>query len=114
MNTETIRDKCLQLPGVTEDIKWGKDLCFSVGGKMFLVVGPDQSPVSASFKVSDEDFDEMSARPGFKPAPYMAKHKWVWVVDISLMKEKEWNSVIKQSYQLVKSKLSKKMQEKLK
>ena len=42
MNIEEIQNLCKQLPGVTEDIKWGNDLCFSVGGKMFLVAGLEQ------------------------------------------------------------------------
>ncbi len=67
MNIEEIQNLCKQLSGVTEDIKWGSDLCFSVGGKMFLVTGLEQSPITASFKVTDEQFEEMSAKPGSKP-----------------------------------------------
>jgi|SRR3954463_16306081 YjbR len=67
MNIEEVQSLCKQLPGVTEDIKWGSDLCFSVGGKMFLVTGLEQSPITASFKVTDEQFEELSAKPGFKP-----------------------------------------------
>jgi predicted DNA-binding protein (MmcQ/YjbR family) len=37
MNIEALRKFCLSLPAVTEDVKWGADLCFSVGGKMFCV-----------------------------------------------------------------------------
>jgi predicted DNA-binding protein (MmcQ/YjbR family) len=46
MNIEEVQSLCNQLPGVTEDIKWGSDLCFSVGGKMFLVTGLEQSPIT--------------------------------------------------------------------
>jgi predicted DNA-binding protein (MmcQ/YjbR family) len=105
MEIEDIQKICATLPVVTEDIKWGHDLVFSVGAKMFCVVGLDQQPVSASFKVPGESFDEMCSREGFKPAPYMARHKWVWVDDINRMKKKEWTFFIKQSYELVKDKL---------
>jgi len=114
MNIEQLQDICSKLPGVTEDVKWGNDLCFSVGGKMFLVAGLDQSPTTASFKVTDEQFEELSLRPGFKPAPYMAKHKWIWLEDINLMGKKEWKTFIEQSYELIKQKLPKKLQEQLK
>jgi predicted DNA-binding protein (MmcQ/YjbR family) len=67
MNIEEVQSLCKQLPGVTEDIKWGSDLCFSVGGKMFLVTALEQSPITASFKVTDEQFEELSVKPGFKP-----------------------------------------------
>jgi len=33
MNIEDVQSLCKQLPDVTEDIKWGSDLCFNVGGK---------------------------------------------------------------------------------
>ena len=109
MNIEDLQAICKKLPAVTEDVKWGNDLVFSVGGKMFCVAGLDQSPTTASFKVTDEEFDAMSSREGFKPAPYVAKYKWVWMDDISRMNKKEWEHFIKQSYELVKAKLSPKL-----
>jgi len=48
----------------------------------------------------------MCTWPGFKPAPYVAKYKWVWTEDISKMKKEAWQKYIQQSYDLVKSKLS--------
>jgi predicted DNA-binding protein (MmcQ/YjbR family) len=85
MDTETLQAICAKFPGVTEDIKWENHLCFCVAEKMFLVLGLDTTPTTASFKVSDDEFDELSARKGFKPAPYMARNKWVFVDDISRM-----------------------------
>ena len=113
MNIENIQAICRKLPGVTEDIKWGHDLVFSVGLKMFCVVGLDESPTSATFKVSDEEFEEMSQWPGFKPAPYLAKYKWVLIEDITLMKKKDWEKYIKQSHELVSSKLPAKLKKQL-
>src|SRR3954468_18809519 len=113
MNEEDIRSFCNALPGVTEDVKWGNDLVFSIGGKMFCVVGLDQSPTSASFKVRDEEFDEISNWPGFKPAPYVAKYKWVLIEDINKMKKSDWQKYLRQSYDLVKEKLSTKLKNQL-
>lgn len=113
MNVEDIQKICKSLPGVTEDIKWGNDLVFSIGGKMFCVAGLNQSPTSASFKVTDEQFDEMCERDGFKPAPYVAKYKWVWIEDISKMNKNDWKKFIKQSYSLVKEKLPAKVKKQM-
>ena len=113
MDIDDIRTICRQLPGVTEDIKWGHDLCFSVGGKMFCVVGVDEVPTSASFKVLDEEFDEISEWPHFKPAPYVAKHKWVLCEDISKMNKTDWKKYLKQSYELVREKLPAKVKKQL-
>jgi predicted DNA-binding protein (MmcQ/YjbR family) len=105
MTLEELRNICLQMDDVTEDIKWGHDICFSIGGKMFLVTSADSSPAGASFKVPDEDFDTLTEREGFKPAPYLARHKWVYVDDINLAGKKEWKQFAGQSYELVKAKL---------
>lgn len=82
MNIEFLRKFCLSLPAATEDIKWGADLCFSVGGKMFCVTSID-GPLKISFKVPDEDFEELAAQEGFIPAPYMARNKWVLLTDVN-------------------------------
>ena len=113
MTIETIRTICNALPAVTEDIKWGHELVFSIGDKMFCVAGLDQSPTSASFKVTDDEFDEIAARPGFRPAPYVAKHKWVLIDDIRRMRKAEWEKFIRQSYDLVKDKLPAKLKKKI-
>jgi predicted DNA-binding protein (MmcQ/YjbR family) len=110
MDIETLQGICNKFPGVTEDIKWENHLCFCVAGKMFLILGLDETPTTASFKVTEEEFDEISSREGFKPAPYMAKNKWVFVNDISRMNKKEWQLRANNAYELIKSKLPKKVQ----
>ena len=106
MNIESLRDFCRTLPAVTEDVKWGHDLCFSVAGKMFCVAALD-GPLSVSFKVKDDEFDEISSSPGFRPAPYAARYKWVLVEEVNNLSRKEWAHYIRQSYDLVKAKLPK-------
>lgn len=105
MTIEDIQTICHTFKGVTEDIKWEDHLCFNVGGKMFIVTAPDQVPHSASFKVSDDDFEELSAQPGFMPAPYLARHKWVHVDDINRLGHKQWAYYLEQAYRLVGAKL---------
>ena len=101
MNIEEIQSICLKLNGVTEDIKWEDHLCFNIGGKMFLVTAPDNVPVSASIKVSDENFIELPAKKGIIPAPYMARFKWVFLEDINLWSKKQWEHYIIEAYELV-------------
>jgi predicted DNA-binding protein (MmcQ/YjbR family) len=107
MDIETIRNISKSLPFVTEDIKWGNDLCFMIGGKMFCVT-PMDAPLKVSIKVTDEGFGEMTNLPGIIPAPYAARYKWIFVENVSLFNHKQWDHYITQSYNLVKSKLSKK------
>ena len=108
MTLEAIQQICKSFEEVTEDIKWEEHLCFNVGGKMFLITSPDLAPVTASFKVSAEDFDLLIEREGFKPAPYLARYQWVWVDDISRLSAKEWKILLQSAYELVKAKLRKK------
>ncbi len=110
MDIEKIRQICLSFPSVTEDIKWEHDLCFSIGGKMFCVT-PLLPEGGTTFKVTDDEFEEISCRIGFQPAPYVAKHKWVMLKDNTLLTESEWQFYLKQSYDLVKAKLPKKVQQ---
>ena len=113
MIIENLQTICHQLPGVTEDIKLGEHLCFNVGGKSFLFTHPDGVPPSASFKVPDEDFEEVSSMEGLEPQPYIARYKWVLARDISSLTKKEWEFYIKQSYQLIAAKLPAKVRKKL-
>ena len=112
MNIEWIRKFCLSLPAATEDVKWGHDLVFSIGGRMFCVTSLD-GPFTCSFKVTDESFEEWSLTNGFKPAPYMARAKWVQVTEPGAIGKKQWELLLKESYELVKKKLTKKERESL-
>jgi len=105
MNIEEIRNYCLSLLGVTEDIKWEDHLCFNIGSKMFLVTNPNKFPVSASFKTTDKLFNELTMKDGVIPAPYMARHKWVYVDNIDRLVKSEWKEFIKIAYELVLTKL---------
>ena len=113
MSLEEIQEICQQFRAVTQDIKWGSALCFSVGSKMFLLTSPDAVPVSASFKVTAEDFELLTARPGLRPAPYLARNNWVQVEDISILSKKEWIHYLRQSYELVAGRLPAKLKKQL-
>ena len=104
-----IRAACKALPGATFDIKWGKDMCYSVGGKMFAVMEEHgKEGASISFKVDDHRFLELTDREGIIPAPYMAKHKWVLVQDPKKVSDAELKDLIVTSHALVAAKLPKK------
>lgn len=107
MDIDQLRAYCSSLPAVTEDVKWDNDLVFSVGGRMFCMIALDP-PFKCSFKVPDEEFEELSSREGFIPAPYMARAKWVQVSSPTRLHSREWEASLRQSYELVKAKLTKK------
>jgi predicted DNA-binding protein (MmcQ/YjbR family) len=114
MTLEELQDICKKFPGVTQDIKWENHLCFNVGEKMFMITSPDSVPVTASFKTGDEDFEALSAREGMKPAPYLARYKWIFVDDIKRLSRKEWERYLFEAYQIIASKLPLKIKKQLK
>jgi predicted DNA-binding protein (MmcQ/YjbR family) len=113
MNLEALRKYCLEFPGATEQIQWGADLVFKVGGKMFCVACTEVAPNVMSFKCDDETFAELCEREGIIPAPYMARAKWVALEKWSTLADRELKPLLSESYRLVKEKLPKKTQAEL-
>jgi len=105
MNIEQLRKFCLSFPGATEDIKWGADLCFSVGGKMFCVTGADSIAGGLSLKCTSGKFEELIEREGIDPAAYVGRYKWVRIAELDAVTPRELQDLIKTSYQLVFDKL---------
>lgn len=101
-------------PGVESGMKWDDDLVFTVAGKMFCVLcvqGPQAGRLS--FKVDDARFLELTDRPGFVPAPYLARAHWVLVEAPERLPDGELDALLRRSYELVRAKLTKKTQREL-
>jgi predicted DNA-binding protein (MmcQ/YjbR family) len=111
MNFDKAIKLCRSLPGATEDIKWGADRVFSVGGKMFAAMAENQ-PDGLSFKVDDERFLELTDRPGIIPAPYLARVKWVRA-GAGALDDAELAALLRRSHALVLAKLPKKLQKEI-
>ncbi len=110
MNLDTIRKICTALPGVTEDVKWGHDLCFCVAGKMFTVISLEP-PHPMAFKCTAETFGELVERAGIIPAPYMARNMWVQEQELGeALERRELEPLIRTAYALVVAKLPKSRQ----
>lgn len=98
-------------PGVSQDIKWEDDLVFSVSGKMFAVYcmrGPDKGRLS--FKVDPDRFLELTDQPGITPAHYMSRAFWITLTDPEMFASGEVENFVQHSYELVRAKLTKRMQ----
>ena len=105
---------CGHWPGVTRDTKWGVDMVFSVGGKMFAVMPSDGSEGGRlSFKVADERFLELTDQPGIIPAPYLARAHWISITEPQRFTTAELETFILDAYTLIRAKLTKKWQAEL-
>ena len=114
MNIEELRKFCLSQPHANEDVKWGSDLCFCVGEKMFCVTGLEPAENnSISFKCTPEKFAELVEKDGIIPAPYVARYHWVAVQKPDALAESELKDLISKSYRMVFEKLPPKVRKSL-
>jgi predicted DNA-binding protein (MmcQ/YjbR family) len=110
-----VRSFCLSLPHTTEKIQWTHSLLFCIGGKMYCLANlePGLSPTKIAFKCTPEKYAELIEIEGIIPAPYMARNHWVAFTDINAMRQPEIKELIRDSYNLVMSRLPKKLQAEL-
>jgi predicted DNA-binding protein (MmcQ/YjbR family) len=113
MDIEWVRRHCLSFPRATEQVQWGNDLLFKIGGKMFAVMPLEPAPVFVSFKCTPEMFAELTERPGIRPAAYMARNHWVSLESEDALPAAETKKLLRQSYELVFEKLPKKVKAEL-
>ncbi|HJZ64178.1 MAG TPA: MmcQ/YjbR family DNA-binding protein [Candidatus Acidoferrum sp.] len=109
-SVESIRKLCLSFPHATEQVQWGYDLVFKIGGKMFAITPLEPAPVFLTFKATEESFAELTERPGIIPAPYLARAKWVAMENADALSPQELAALLRLSYDLVLAKLPKRTQ----
>jgi predicted DNA-binding protein (MmcQ/YjbR family) len=99
---------CRNLPHATEDIKWGNDLCFSIGGKMFAAFDKNNLD-QVGFKTTPATFAMLTKQAGIIPAPYAARFHWVSLRDPQALPQEALKALIEESYELVAAKLPRKV-----
>jgi predicted DNA-binding protein (MmcQ/YjbR family) len=103
-----VKKHCASMPGATHDIKWGADLCYSVGGRMFAVLcETGEHANSMSFKVDDHRFLELTDGGHFVPAPYLARAKWIHTRDVRKVADGDLLPLLTRSYEIIRDKLPK-------
>jgi predicted DNA-binding protein (MmcQ/YjbR family) len=104
MSVESIRRFCLSFPHATENLQWGDDLCFKVGGKIFALLSLSSVPQRLMFKCTPETFTELVEHEDIIPAPYVGRYKWVSFERLDVLPWIELKDLIDQSYRMVASK----------
>jgi predicted DNA-binding protein (MmcQ/YjbR family) len=102
MSVDSIRAYCLSFPRATENLQWGDDLCFKIGGKIFAIVSLDNPRLC--FKCTPETFAELIEREDIHPAPYVGRYKWVMLDRLDAVRREELEDLIRQSYAMVAAK----------
>lgn len=107
MTPTDIANWCLGLPGAREDYKWGGVRVFSVAGNKMFAVAQLSGGDDLAFKVDADLFLGYCDRPGFRPAPYLARAKWVSVAAPQQLAAQELKTLLTRSHQLVVARLPK-------
>jgi len=111
MTREELHEAAMALPGATLDLKWGDDHCYCVGGKMFAAT--DGAYSNLSFKATDIAFEALTEAGRARPAPYMARAKWVMLEDLAAQDAAEMADWVRTAHGLVAAKLTKKQRAEL-
>ena len=105
---------CKTLPHATCVVQWEGVQVFKVGGKMFCLVAPaDHSVARISFKCDPVHYDALSRSDGFKPAPYLARAKWVSLDDPTVLTAAQTKAYLRRAHAVIAAALPKKKQKEL-
>lgn len=112
---EDIESFCLQLPGVSFDFPFGEEtMVFRVMGKIFLLTGIYNVPLSLNLKAEPEQAVEWREQyNAVKPGYHMNKKHWNTVTLDGSLSSELTRAMILHSYERVKSGLTKKQKEEL-
>jgi predicted DNA-binding protein (MmcQ/YjbR family) len=94
---------CRRLPAVTSVVQWGADNVYKVGGRIFAVTGPSGG---CSFKATDIAFEALTASGRARPAPYLARAKWVYFDSVADIDDPEMADWLATAHALVAAKLT--------
>jgi len=103
---------CRTLHCATEDVKWGHDLVFSIGGKMFAAFDLE-APGVYGCKCSEDTFLGLIQKKGIIPAPYLARCFWVKVERPAALSDAAAKKVLQSAYQIVLGNLPKRRQKEI-
>ena len=107
MTFEDFHAAALALPGATFDVKWGADRVYSVGGRMFAAAGAEGDPdAHYGFKASDMAFELLIEQGVARPAPYLARAKWVQLLAADSLPDEDLRRYLAQAHALVAARLT--------
>jgi len=115
MDAESLREYCLAKAGTTEEFPFDETtLVFKVMGKMFGLVSLKRMPLSINLKCAPDRAEELRERyEAINPGYHMNKKHWNTIILEEDVNGKLLANLIDHSYELVVSKLSKKLKDEL-
>jgi predicted DNA-binding protein (MmcQ/YjbR family) len=117
MTLDDYNSHCGSLLRTTHVVQWGGAHVWKIADKKVFAIGGwnDGDALAVTFKVTPLSFEILAAQDGCRPAPYLASRGMSWIQrtsDVSLDDEM-LKTYLTESYKLVASGLSKKLQREL-
>ena len=114
MTPKTFETRCLRLPAATKVVQWEGTSVFKVGGKMFALSGGYTAESGGyMFKVSNMAYAMLIEHGLARPAPYLARAKWVQLVSNKALPDAELTAYLAQAHALIVAKLTRKARREL-
>ena len=115
MSPKRFEAHCLRLPATSKVVQWEGTSVFKVGGKMFALARGfvARSGGGFMFKTSNMAFTLLIEQGLARPAPYLARAKWVQLVDNDALPDPELAAYLEQAHALVVAKLTRKVRKEL-
>lgn len=111
MDTNQLKEFCARLPGAAAQLHGAPAniLVYSVDGKRFSHFKTSQPEQwRFSIKVSAERLLELTDVPGIKPARWLARFRWITIVDVGSVPDDYLRELVQWSYHKALDSLSKK------
>ncbi len=108
MKLEAFDAYCRSLPAVTYVNQWGGSHVYKVGGKIFAIAatfGPGEG-YAYTFKVSEMSYELLIEQGLARPAPYLARAKWVQLTPSTALSDKDLRAYVRQAHSLISGRLT--------
>jgi predicted DNA-binding protein (MmcQ/YjbR family) len=114
MNYANLVSYCNTIPDAHSGIKWSSTLVFMVANKMFALFTLDSSgrPTDLWCRVDDDLFLSYTGQDGIRPAPYLARAKWI-ALERRAMSDAAAKKLLRRARDIVAKKLPKRVQREL-
>ncbi|MDP3855212.1 MmcQ/YjbR family DNA-binding protein [Phenylobacterium sp.] len=103
MTSDGFETAALALRGATKVVQWGGARVYKVGGRIFAIAGLGGA---ISLKVTDLAYEVLVETGQARPAPYLARAKWVAFDDLEGLDDSEVVGWLATAHALVAAKLT--------
>ncbi len=101
----------MSLRAATMSVQWGGTHVFKVGGKIFAMVGG--SVWGLAFKASDMAFELLPQAGLARPAPYLARAKWLQLTSVDALSDDDLKAYLSEAHAIVSARLTRKLRAEL-